>query len=149
MFSVVKKEDGAKTANHPLYAFAVAQRASENVREAPAERDRAGLQGEQRVVSAFADVGARLERSAALTNENVASNDFLTAIFLDAASLRIAVATVASRTLSLFVCHKINSCCQLHRPISRDDCIQSDLQKHPVPGKRFIVVACRNLVNVF
>ena len=60
---------------------------------------------EQRVVASSSDVAARFKRGAALSHDNRAALGELSAAELDAAILRIAVASVSGRTLSLFMCH--------------------------------------------
>jgi hypothetical protein len=62
-------------------------------------------ESEERVIAALAHILARMELGAALANENVASDDVLAAKTLHAATLRIRVATVAARTLTLLMCH--------------------------------------------
>src|SRR4051812_24524291 len=60
------------------------------------------VQGE---VTTQADVAARMKLRAALTDENLAGTDFLTAIALHAQHLRIAVAAVLGTTTCFFMCH--------------------------------------------
>ena len=72
-----------------------------------AELDRTGREGEERVVAATADVGARVEVGATLTDEDLAREDNLTAEALHAEALCVGVTTVARRTRAFFVCH----CC--------------------------------------
>ena len=73
------------------------------------KHDFAFNQSKQRVVFALSDTGAGMPFVAHLANQNVASDDFFAAKFLDAASLCIGVATVAAGPLSLLVCH-ISTC---------------------------------------
>src|ERR1700723_1148558 len=61
--------------------------------------------GEQGVIGTDADVHAGTILRAALTDQNVAREHILTAEFLDAQSLRMRIATVASTATSFFVCH--------------------------------------------
>ena len=56
-------------------------------------------------VAAAADVDAGVEARADLAHEHVAREHFLAAVDLHAAALRLGVAAVAGRALSLFVCH--------------------------------------------
>src|SRR5512141_2850143 len=60
---------------------------------------------EERVVLGAADVQARLERRAALPDEDRAPGDELAGEALDAEALRVAVASVAGRARTFFVCH--------------------------------------------
>ncbi len=61
--------------------------------------------GEQGVIGADADVHAGAIRRAALTDQNVAREHILTAELLDAQSLGMRIAAVASTAASFFVCH--------------------------------------------
>src|SRR4051812_28287757 len=79
---------------------------------ASAELHRAGLEREQGVVAATADVLAGVEVGAALADEDLAGLDDLAAEALDAEALRVGVTTVAGRARALLVCH----CCA---PLSR------------------------------
>src|SRR5690606_33324756 len=65
----------------------------------------AGHGGEQRAVAAEADVGARVEGGAALTHEDVASQNVLAAVFLHAEALGVGVATVTRRTAGYLMSH--------------------------------------------
>ena len=69
------------------------------------ELDRAGLEGEQRVVTATADVGAGVEVGAALTDDDLAGEDLLAAEPLHAEALCVGVTTVTGGACALFVCH--------------------------------------------
>ncbi len=71
------------------------------------EDDLSVAQCEQGVVPAATDVHARQKRRAALPHEDGADGDRLTGISLDAAELRIAVATVSGGALPFFVCHLV------------------------------------------
>ena len=62
------------------------------------ELDGAFAESEQRVVLAAADVLAGLEVSAALTNNDVASDNMLATVALHAEALCAGVATITSRT---------------------------------------------------
>ena len=62
-------------------------------------------QSEQRVVFAASDTAAGVKFGADLANQNVPGTDRFAAELLDAATLRVAVTTVAATALSLFVCH--------------------------------------------
>jgi hypothetical protein len=57
------------------------------------------------VVSADADVRARVELGSALSNEDFAGLDDLTAVSLHAEALRVRISTVTRRTLTFFMCH--------------------------------------------
>src|SRR6202035_3479459 len=59
----------------------------------------------QGVIGANADVHARAIHGAALTDQNVAREHILTAELLDAQSLGMRIAAVASAAASFFVCH--------------------------------------------
>src|SRR6266481_4131211 len=59
------------------------------------ELDRTARGREQRVVAADADMGARVKLGAALAHDDVAGDDDLAAIFLDAEPPAAAVASVA------------------------------------------------------
>src|SRR5213593_795829 len=72
---------------------------------APLELDDAGDLREQRVVGAAADVEARLEPGAALTNEDAAATDQLPGKALDAEHLWIGVTAVAGATDAFLVSH--------------------------------------------
>ena len=74
-----------------------------------AELDRAGHEGEQRVVATTADTLTRVEVRAALTDEDLARVDLLATETLDAEELCVRVATVAGRGRTLLVCH-VSSC---------------------------------------
>ena len=69
------------------------------------ERHNAVLEGEQGVIAAHADVQASAEFRAALTNQDVACQDFFAAEFLDAEHFGLAVTTVSGRTYAFFVGH--------------------------------------------
>src|SRR5512140_1020730 len=58
-----------------------------------------------REIGSEADVAARMPLRSALTDDDVAGDDFLSAELLDATVLRIAVATVSGRAYALFMCH--------------------------------------------
>src|SRR5690606_10365180 len=63
----------------------------------------------QRMVTAAADVVARMEYRAALADEDVARAHLLAAEALDAEALGLRVASVAGAARGLFVCHCLNS----------------------------------------
>src|SRR5207302_11460412 len=65
---------------------------------------------EQRVVAAHADLVAGMELGAALAHDDVAGDDDLAAVFLDAEAPARTVAAVARRAAGLFVCHLVTSC---------------------------------------
>src|SRR3546814_10201435 len=60
-------------------------------------------QREQRMVLAHADIAARIDAGAALANDDVAADHFLTAELLNAKALRFRIATVARRTASFLM----------------------------------------------
>src|SRR4051812_10212889 len=62
-------------------------------------------QGEDRVVTAEADIGAGIPLGAALTHQDVAGNDGLAAELLDAEAAAFGIATVAGRATCFLVCH--------------------------------------------
>ncbi len=72
----------------------------------PLKPDNTVVQSEKRVVPATTNMPTRKKRRSALANDDRARNDLLTAIALDAAELGIAVATVATGTLTLLMCHR-------------------------------------------
>jgi hypothetical protein len=61
--------------------------------------------GEERIVFAETDVGARLEATPALTHENRSARNEIAVVPLDAEALRVAIAAVSGAALPLFVCH--------------------------------------------
>lgn len=63
-------------------------------------------QGENRVVTAEADVATRLELGSTLANDDVTRDDGLTAKFFDAQPFAVAVAAVLNTSLSFFMGHK-------------------------------------------
>src|SRR5262249_40824823 len=69
----------------------------------PLEHDASVDQREERVIVTAPDVGAGVDPGAALANENVAGAHELASTPLHAQELRVAVATVARRTLSLLM----------------------------------------------
>lgn len=69
--------------------------------------DFAGLQGEERVVLAHANVHARVDAGAALTNDDVAGNDGLAAEDLYSAALTGTVTTVAGRAACFLMSHDV------------------------------------------
>src|SRR5436190_5840333 len=80
------------------------------------EADHTIDQCEQSKILAHAHVGAGTELGAALTDDDVARNDSLAAEPLHAAALGVRVPTVASRALTLLMCHLRSS---LLTPIAR------------------------------
>ena len=60
---------------------------------------------EQGVITTDTDIDACMETRAALTNQNVAGNNFLPTKHFDAQSLGMAVAPVAAGALSFFMSH--------------------------------------------
>src|SRR5260221_86799 len=60
---------------------------------------------EEREVRALSDVAAGMEDRAALTDDDRPGGDELTAVALDAAELRVAVAAVAEGAGTFLVCH--------------------------------------------
>jgi len=67
--------------------------------------DFAGDARKQRVILAHGDVFASMNLRAALANEDVASDHFLIAVYLDAQTLTGAVASVAGRPACFLVSH--------------------------------------------
>jgi len=61
--------------------------------------------GEEGVIAAHADIGAGVKLRAALTNEDGAGEDELSAKAFYAETLAVAVAAVACRSLTFFMCH--------------------------------------------
>jgi len=59
----------------------------------------------QGIILAKANVQAGFDAGSTLPNQNVARDDFLASVLLDAKALRIAVTTVATGTTTLFMCH--------------------------------------------
>src|SRR5579883_2282400 len=72
---------------------------------AGAEGDHAVRRGEQGVVAADADVGARVHLGAALADQDVAGEDLLAAEALHAQALAVGIAAVARGAACLFMCH--------------------------------------------
>ena len=70
------------------------------------EEDVAFDDGEDRVILAHADVAAWTPLGAALANDDVAGDDELAAVLLDAATLWIGVTTVTGRALTFLMCHR-------------------------------------------
>lgn len=66
-------------------------------------------QGEQSVIFAHADVFTRVYTCAALTNDDAASIDRLTAVNFNAQAFRFRVTAVARGAAAFFVCHLISS----------------------------------------
>ena len=62
-------------------------------------------EGEEGEISSATNVATRMVFCAALTQDDVAGHYCLTAKFLHAESLAVAVATISGSTLSFFVCH--------------------------------------------
>jgi hypothetical protein len=69
------------------------------------EVDRAGDQSEQTIVLGALDVTAGVELRSALTEDDAAGRDQLAAVGFDTEALRLGIATVASRALTLLMCH--------------------------------------------
>lgn len=67
--------------------------------------DEAVDEGEERVVGAGADVGARVVLGAALADDDVAGEDELAVVLLHAEALGNAALAVVAGSLSFFVCH--------------------------------------------
>ena len=72
---------------------------------AGAELDGSRGQGEQCVVAATANAGARVEVRATLADDDLACGNYLTTEALDAEVLGVGVTTVASGTRAFFMCH--------------------------------------------
>jgi hypothetical protein len=62
-------------------------------------------QGKQRMVTAQADIGPRMDPCAALPHENSTGPHPLTAKFFYAQPLTLAIPAIARCSLTLFVCH--------------------------------------------
>jgi hypothetical protein len=62
-------------------------------------------QCEQGVILAAANIGAGVELGATLTNQDVASQNFLTTETLNAKALGYGIATVSRTTTSFLMCH--------------------------------------------
>ena len=71
------------------------------------EANDAGNLCKKSIVLADADIRARMDVSAALTNENVASRYNLTVCTLDAEALGLGITTVLGRTYALFMSEKL------------------------------------------
>lgn len=71
----------------------------------PIEVDVAVDEGEEGVVFAHTDILAGVPLGAALTNDDVASDDGFAAKFFDAETVTAGVASVLNRALSFFMCH--------------------------------------------
>ena len=71
------------------------------------EQDFAIGKRKERPIAAGADVFAGDELRAALANQNTASGNKLTTVFLNAKSFANAIAPVADAALTFLVCHKI------------------------------------------
>jgi len=63
-------------------------------------------QGEEGVIFALADASTGMKLGAYLSDENISGANPLSTKTFYAASLSIAVAAVARRTLSFFMCHE-------------------------------------------
>src|SRR6185295_8572579 len=81
------------------------------------ELDHAVDLGEEGVVLAAADIRAREELRPALADEDRSARDRLAAVPLDPEVLRVRIAAVAARALSLFVRHELLSFCSLPNPV--------------------------------
>ena len=62
-------------------------------------------EGEDREIAAEADVFARMDVRAALSDDDAAGRDELSAVGFDSTHFRFAVATVAAAGLTFFMCH--------------------------------------------
>lgn len=71
----------------------------------PVEHDLPVDQCEKCVVIPLADACSSVEFGTDLADDDVACTNRLTAKFLDAATLRVGIAAVTARTLTLFMCH--------------------------------------------
>ena len=76
-----------------------------NAPVAAVEADVAVGEGEEGVIAAHADVIAGVEFGAALTDEDGAGGDELTAVAFHAEALAVTVAAVTCRSLTFFMCH--------------------------------------------
>ena len=93
------------------------------------ELDLAGLQSEQGVVAALTHVNTGMDMGAALTNQNVASQNELTVAALHAQTLGLGVTAVTGRTNALLVGEKL----------------QTDIQRslHLHDGNKFRILLCQ------
>jgi len=71
------------------------------------ETNYAGNLGEQGIVRTSANTYARMDLGAALTNQNVASRNYLTVCTLDTQALSLGVTAVLSRTYALLMSKKL------------------------------------------
>jgi len=62
--------------------------------------------GKQSVILTDADIHARIKFGAALTHNNITSQNLFTGITLNAQSLRMRIATVTRTTTCFFMCHE-------------------------------------------
>lgn len=62
---------------------------------------------EKRIVFSQANVVARMNFGSYLPHDNGARVNFFTAIYFDAASLRVGVSSVAGASLTFFMCHDV------------------------------------------
>jgi hypothetical protein len=69
------------------------------------EDDLAVDEREQCVISALADALAGVELGAQLADQDIAGDDLLAAESLDATTLAVRIATVATGALTFFMCH--------------------------------------------
>src|SRR5262249_47320799 len=83
------------------------------------EADDAIDQSEQRPIFAGADVHPRTELAAALSNEDVAGDDFLAAKALHATALRVGITAVTGRTLAFLMSH-----CRYLQAFRRQVCLR-------------------------
>ncbi len=72
-----------------------------------AEFDRTLDQGEERVILAHADTGARIKLRATLADQNIAGQNVLAAKALDAQALSVGIAPVARGTGAFFGCEEL------------------------------------------
>ena len=82
-----------------------AEAPSDDLNKPPPEGNGTVTKGKERIVPAFADIGAGFEGCAALTNDDGAGLCGLATVQLYATILRVAVTVVPRRALALLMCH--------------------------------------------
>ena len=65
----------------------------------------AGYESEQGVVLTLTNIGAGMDLSSALSDEDISGQDELTVCSFDTKTLRLTVAAVLGRTHTFFMCH--------------------------------------------
>lgn len=77
-------------------------------------------QRKERIIFPLANTFPRVKLISKLAHDNVARDDFLTTETFYTAPLSIRIATVATRTLSFFMCHGISSELEVATEIKRE-----------------------------